>query len=132
MAVSVQADCRTGCIHRLHLLPEIRVRLIDLQLGIAVVGNYGENRSDTELLNHRQKALPPLARHGGTEIVKAKQVLCRLHDHEAASVRSLGMSRQVQYQRKRNVLSVHSDVASAIPATPNQRIRIRFSTTSST
>lgn len=41
-------------------------------------------------------------------------------------------SRELQYHKNRNVLTIHSEVASAIPATPNQRISSRFKTMSST
>src|ERR1019366_6650511 len=111
----MQANHGPRSLHLAHLAPECRVWLDNLQVGIQVVRNYGQYRADSEFPDHRRESLPPHAIHGGAKVVEA----------------DAGRSLHAPYQRKMNVLTVHNEVASAMPATPNQRISTRFRTISS-
>ncbi len=130
MPESMQPDRRPRRLHRPHLLPEARVRLCNRQPRVPIVRNHRQNRPQPKLNQQRHKPLPPFPIHRRAQVVEAQQILRRPRNHAAAFDGALGSSFHVQYHRNRNVLTVHSDVANAIPATPNQCINTRFSTTS--
>jgi len=125
----MKADHCSRFFHGAHPRPELWVRRRNIERGVVVIGNNGENWSDSEVLNQGEKPLPAILIHCGAEIVEAEKELRGPGNHDAASVLR-GRSFIAQYHRKRKVLTVQSEVASAIPATPNQRMRSRFKTTS--
>ena len=130
MPIAMQCNRRSLRLPRPHLRPELRIGILHLKFRVAVIGNHRKHRPNAKLIDQRLKPLPPAPRHRGTQIVKSQQILRRPHRHHAASIRMRSTLRD-QYHRNPNVLTVHSDVASAIPATPYRRISTRFSTTSS-
>ena len=87
----------------------------------------GRNRSQRlrENVGQRSSKRRRYCAGTGTTVVASDQEISDLFGITA------GSNFQAQYQRKKKVLTVHSDVAKAIPATPSQRINTTFSTISS-
>ena len=138
MLVAMQRDRCSGLLHRAHLVPERLIGFADAELWVLIVGNDSEDRLEVELKNEAGEPQPWLAVDGGTKVVDTEQIASWSWNHIATlevaiwtSASARASTLLAQYQRNRNVLTVQSEVASAMPATPYQRISTRFKTTSS-
>jgi hypothetical protein len=81
-------------------LPECRIRRVDTEFRIAVIGNDCEDRLKAELLNQRFDAPPPLDRGGGTQVIATEKILGRCGNHAIASEAKARTSNfLLQYQR---------------------------------
>jgi len=73
---TMQSNRRPPRLQSEHLIPELRIRRINLKLRIAIVRHHRQNRLDPESLDQRRKPTPARAIHPRAKIVKAQQVLC--------------------------------------------------------
>lgn len=133
VAEAVKGDGASGGLEVAHFRPETGVGRRGFEVRIAIVWDDGEDGLDSEVLNEGAQALPAVRVDGGTEVVDAEEVLRGLgwrgHDVGACAE---ARRRRAAIQRKRQVLTVQSEVDRAMPATPMERMRRRLSATSRT
>jgi len=72
--VPVQCNRRTSPLHRTHALPERLVVAADAKLGVAIIGDDGQDRFEFEFASERGNAQPGLAFDRGAKIVNTQQI----------------------------------------------------------
>jgi hypothetical protein len=81
MAIAVEGDGGADGFKRLYLQPEFGIRERMAEPVVAIVGNHGQDRLESEVLNEVDKALPTLGRNGRTQIIQTEQILRRFWQH---------------------------------------------------
>ena len=56
--IAVHGDGSAIRLKSAHSIPELGISIVDLQFGVLIIGDYGENRPQRVTGNDREKALP--------------------------------------------------------------------------